>query len=415
MDGLNSQDLNISGLSQQRTDQGSPISSKTSKAKGELSHNRSKICVAVNGSEAIQSPLDTRPFLVTGFSVVPKGTGKYYGFTIDGNRRFLLGSFLVTHNTILGAYLASKAGLLTIVLAHRKTLLGQWQNTFHKVTDAQTWIVGNEPMPARFNVIICLDKRVKKLGDDLVKRVGMLIIDEAHVFCTPDHVDDLLRFQPRYIIAETATLKRDDDMDRMITALCGLQQISREMTKEFYVYKLATGIAGQRESRKGGQGVNWNVLMSSLTSNPHRNQLIVDVVAKNPDRKILVLTGLVKHVKTLYQMLKEKGESVDYMCGNKKMYADSRVLIGTISKIGTGFDEESFCRDYGGKRIDLAILVQSVAKSALLEQSVGRAFRAHLPNIIHFVDADPTIERHWKRVARPWYKSRGGTIKEICA
>jgi hypothetical protein len=34
-----------------------------------------------------------------GFTVEPIGNGNYYGFVIDGNRRFLLGDFTVTHNT----------------------------------------------------------------------------------------------------------------------------------------------------------------------------------------------------------------------------------------------------------------------------------------------------------------------------
>ena len=38
--------------------------------------------------------------LLTGITVEPVGTGDYYGFTIDGNRRFLLGDFTVTHNTV---------------------------------------------------------------------------------------------------------------------------------------------------------------------------------------------------------------------------------------------------------------------------------------------------------------------------
>ena len=32
----------------------------------------------------------------------------YYGFTIDGNRRFLLGDFTVTHNTIMSLNLISR-------------------------------------------------------------------------------------------------------------------------------------------------------------------------------------------------------------------------------------------------------------------------------------------------------------------
>ncbi|MDD4931458.1 MAG: Hint domain-containing homing endonuclease [Candidatus Colwellbacteria bacterium] len=38
--------------------------------------------------------------LVDGFSVECLGEGDYYGFSIDGNRRFVLGNFIVTHNTM---------------------------------------------------------------------------------------------------------------------------------------------------------------------------------------------------------------------------------------------------------------------------------------------------------------------------
>lgn len=38
--------------------------------------------------------------------VVQKEVGDYYGFTIDGNHRFLLGDYTVTHNTVIGTHLA---------------------------------------------------------------------------------------------------------------------------------------------------------------------------------------------------------------------------------------------------------------------------------------------------------------------
>ena len=40
--------------------------------------------------------------LMSGFEVVPKGKDIYYGFEIDGNNKFLLGSFHVVHNTTCG-------------------------------------------------------------------------------------------------------------------------------------------------------------------------------------------------------------------------------------------------------------------------------------------------------------------------
>jgi ATP-dependent Lon protease len=43
----------------------------------------------------------TKDSLVYRFEVIHKGKGNYYGFTLDGNNRFLLGDFTVTHNTSL--------------------------------------------------------------------------------------------------------------------------------------------------------------------------------------------------------------------------------------------------------------------------------------------------------------------------
>lgn len=46
---------------------------------------------------------------VTGFTIEPIGNGDYYGFTLDGDGRFLLGDFTVTHNTFTLCYAASQA------------------------------------------------------------------------------------------------------------------------------------------------------------------------------------------------------------------------------------------------------------------------------------------------------------------
>ena len=47
----------------------------------------------------------------TGFKVQPIGSGTYYGFTLDGDGRFLLGDFTVTHNTNFLINLACSAVL----------------------------------------------------------------------------------------------------------------------------------------------------------------------------------------------------------------------------------------------------------------------------------------------------------------
>ena len=47
----------------------------------------------------VSSRNQIKDVLVSGITVNPIGRGEYYGFEIDGNRRFLLGDFTVTHNT----------------------------------------------------------------------------------------------------------------------------------------------------------------------------------------------------------------------------------------------------------------------------------------------------------------------------
>lgn len=63
--------------------------------------------------------------LVCGISVEPIGVGEYFGFTIDGNKRFLLGDFTVTHNTELIAAIAKLYGRSTVIIADIRVVIEQ--------------------------------------------------------------------------------------------------------------------------------------------------------------------------------------------------------------------------------------------------------------------------------------------------
>jgi hypothetical protein len=72
--------------------------------------------------------------LKTGIIVNYLGKGDYYGFTLDGNSRFLLGDFTVTHNTTVAKILAkiyNNLGIIhrsnnTFKIAHREDLVGEY-------------------------------------------------------------------------------------------------------------------------------------------------------------------------------------------------------------------------------------------------------------------------------------------------
>lgn len=326
----------------------------------------------------------------------------------------IIGLYPGAGKTVMGAYSICEKGFKTVVLFHRELLGGQWDKTFKDYTNAKTVMV-REPSSRQkveefeeADVILCMDTRTDAIPDFIKEKIGTLVVDEAHCFCTNSRVSSLLSWRPRYVIAETATLERVDGMHSMIRLICGGHGIFRSSSKPFHVIKLMTGITPQVE--KTARGVDWSGLLTDLTSSEERNQLILSLCLERfREDKILILTERVDHVKYLHGKLSQAGERVDFLAGSKDKYSDGRILVGSYSKIGTGFDQGGACADFDGVRLRIAILATSIKNLAKLEQNVGRVFRHHDPLVVHLVDNNPSVKRHWTECAK-WYQSRNGTI-----
>jgi hypothetical protein len=310
----------------------------------------------------------------------------------------------------LGAKLASNIGLITVVLVHREILTIQWKKTFVDNTTASVWIVGEKHPPSICDVIICMDTRWHHIPLEMRNAVGTLIIDECHRFCTITHVGCLLAFHPKYIILESASLERDDNMHMMLYAIAGTHGVFRESNKPFTVMKIMTNTKPVREQNRMGE-TNWTALVHNTLMDPRRNQIILELVKSNLNFKILILTAIKEHATLLYESLQGLDIPSDYLFGTKKGYVDSVVLVGSFAKIGEGFDQANFCPTYSGKPFDLLILAGSIKKYSMLVQNVGRVFRADYPFVMALVDDDEIYKKHWNK-ARTWYIARNGTITE---
>lgn len=326
--------------------------------------------------------------------------------------------------TILGAKLRADLGYIMVVLVHRESLAMQWKKTFenHLVVDGPDgpggkrkltiWIPGDnkkDDVPEFPDIIICMDQRTKAIPVGLRKKVGILLVDEAHCFCTETRIKAILSFEPKYVIAETATLERSDELHRIIQLLCGKTKVHRPLEKVFKIFKVETNLEFETETNRQGK-LDWNALVNSMCGSDLRNEMICKIVIQNPDKKILILTSRVEHVRIIKSNLIDLKENVDTLSGKKKNYKDSRILIGTISKIGTGFDEQNACEDFGGKRIDLVILATSIKDLALLEQNIGRGFRSDNPVVYDLVDRNRTLKSHFY-IRQRWYLEKGGTVE----
>lgn len=151
--------------------------------------------------------------LLTGVKVEPAGKGEYYGFCIDGNHRYLMGDFTVTHNTCSAIATATanfeRAGY-TILWVTRTTLKNDiWKNMFDQVCNesirnqieyqdleipkdsqdrmkllSKAWAIRPMSYKQFSNLILkrnaIYDKLKKLNGAEDPLRKCLLIIDEAH-------------------------------------------------------------------------------------------------------------------------------------------------------------------------------------------------------------------------------------------
>jgi superfamily II DNA or RNA helicase len=318
--------------------------------------------------------------------------------------------------SICSSYLASKClsncGGLVLVITPRETIQMGFEETFKKETTAGVWIVENNiKIPQQCNVILSLNTRVCKIPKEILNMISILILDELHMLLTAGNVPYLLATQPKYIIGCSATLKRPDEMERIAYSILGTHQVVVKNEKRFNVYKINTGIDTELVKNKQGT-TDFSALVKELAFNPKRNTIIVDLVLANKTNKFMILSWSKAHISLLLDIFKKMGESVEYLAGTKSTYIDSRILLGTLGKVSTGFDAKNVAINWDGLNIDTLIMTCSTKSYNLHIQSIGRGFRSESPSIIHIVDEDKISKSHWS-VCKKTYSSLNCQIHEI--
>lgn len=145
--------------------------------------------------------------LRTGFTIEPRDIEQYYGFEIDGNRRFVLGDFTVTHNTVMFNHiinLAEKKGYRVLVIADRRELINQ---TWARLWDAHHIHAGiimaghalSFRLPVQIASIQTLNRRSFPPDIDLV------IIDECRASVSPAYAPIFAHYPEARFLGVDAT------------------------------------------------------------------------------------------------------------------------------------------------------------------------------------------------------------------
>ena len=308
--------------------------------------------------------------------------------------------------TLTSIYLASKIKLQTIIFIGSLVLKDQWTESIMKVCpSASVSFVEPSKKDNDFSsdFIIVNALNVPKFGRNAFKSVGTVIVDEVHLVVSEVLSKSLFFVAPRYLIGLSATPYRNDGLDSLLTLFFSENRIVRKMFRKHTVYKITTGIRPDVEYDKNGK-INWNSVIEYISNNSDRNNKIIDVIKKFKDRNFLILCKRTSQAKYIYSALKEQGESVDLFIESSKDFDRSvRILIGTIKKLGVGFDFPK-----------LDALIAAVDLESYFIQYLGRVFRSPEgtePIVFDFLDNNPVLKRHYKTREKV-YKETGGEIQE---
>jgi len=300
--------------------------------------------------------------------------------------------------------LACDIGLKTLIIVNKLILIKQWDEgikTFCSSASVQKLTSRSKKDDCDFYIINA--QNVEKMGKSFFSDIGTVIVDEAHLIMAETLSRCLQWVHPRYLIGLTATPYRMDGLNSLLDMYFGKYKIVRTLWREHIAYKVSTGFKPTVEQTANGR-VNWGVVLDSQANDEERNELIIKLLKYHSKRNFLVLTKRVSQGEYLLKRLEEEGEDVTSLLGSNQEYkVSSRILVGTSSKIGVGFDHP---------KLDALLLAGDVEQYFV--QYLGRVFRTKdvKPIIIDLVDDYSLLTKHFN-TRRKIYQDHGGEVKNF--
>ena len=279
--------------------------------------------------------------------------GEYFGFEIDGNHRFVLGDFTVTHNTTMALAFSAHLKLRTLIVVHKEFLANQWRDRIQQFCPGAT--IGRIQQgicDTDKDFVIAMIQTLCSRGEDALPsrtfdQFGFLIVDEAHHIGAAAFSQAMFRFCPKYTLGLTATPERKDGLTRILYWFLGPEffRVQRENQKTTRVDVIAYKDPAFKESppvTRFGK-INMAQMVTDVTDLPRRNEFIIKIAreAAEEGRRVLILSDRREHCQFLLANFGTELSGL-YYGGLKEAQLDEssrkRIIIGTFAMAQEGLD-----------------------------------------------------------------------------
>lgn len=327
--------------------------------------------------------------------------------------------------TVMALALIAFRGQPTLVIVHTKELLTQWIDrieSFLKIPAKEIGVLGGGKKRIGKQITVGTYQTVRQLDDvALVPHFGHLVVDEVHRCPSVTFTEVVERFDTKYQLGLSATPYRRDDLTPLIAWYVG--EVKHRVPKEELLAagqicpaKVHLRKTNWRASEEVNPSDKFAAAINDMASSWDRNELIVrdvkDLLKRNEDEKILLLSARVDHCEGLALSFQRLGLKVAILHGQmnkgrrKKemgLLREANVFCATGSLIGEGFDLPS---------LTALVIATPVKWSGRLIQYVGRVLRPAPGKdeaiIIDYVDFDEPVFFYQAQARIKTYKREPG-------
>lgn len=355
--------------------------------------------------------------------------GRYYGFQVSGNGRFLLGDNTVTHNTAIAIKTICEMKKKALVVVHKEFLMDQWKESIQRFTNATVGIIQQNKLELEADICIGMMHSLclKDYPQGTFDSFGIMVIDECHHLGSEMFSKVLSKIGTKYRLGLSATPERRDGLHTVYNMHIGNIAHREKRSENNQLTIRAIKLLSQDPAYKtvyfsNGKTKNTTQMTSNITNCGARNiyikTLLLELVSKG--RKILVLSSRRSHLEVLHSLIINNHKSVGFYYGNQGMNKkEYKKMLLVSSKCDIILATEQLAKeglDIPG--LDTLVMTTSIAELGALEQSIGRILRKFYtkdmigPLVVDLVDKEcGNFGKHFTK-RKKLYKEEGYIIKE---
>ena len=328
--------------------------------------------------------------------------------------------------TFMALKIASQIKKRFLIVVDKEFLANQWKNEMKNVMpNLRVGILQAEKRQIetdKYDVTICMIQTLcsQSFPDNFFNDYGFTIFDECHHLGAQHFCKALFKIQTKKMLGLSATPTRADGLTKVFEMFLG-KPLYWEKIREPDPGVIVKGVKiNCQDPDYLKVPLNWKKeviiarLISYILDCKERNQEIVrwiEELAKDPHRKILVLSARIAHLEMLDSMLNVDITRSYYIGGMKEDVRESgakesKVLLASYSMASEAMNIKSLN----------AVILASPKTN--VEQSTGRILRTRIseriiqPLIIDIIDPhDPLLNQYRKRKA--YYLKCAYNIEEL--